>query len=112
MKRQPCVLALSYDALVLLEKPSGMGYDRITVVNRDTGHVIFCTPTHSIIGWANADMSEFEFLTTIFFAVDGPPDLWCLAGLRIYYDHGDSVLLRCVCAEGGTISPGIYRNPP
>ncbi|ETN80860.1 Rap/ran-GAP [Necator americanus] len=63
-QRVGCVLGLSQDALVLLERPSGV--------------VIFCTPTHSIIGWANTDM-----------------------GLKIYYDHGDMLLLRC-CTESGT----------
>ncbi|KIH60009.1 hypothetical protein ANCDUO_09746 [Ancylostoma duodenale] len=41
-QRVSCVLGLSQDALVLLERPSGVP--------------IFCTPTHSIIGWANTDM--------------------------------------------------------
>ncbi|EYC13220.1 hypothetical protein Y032_0044g1042 [Ancylostoma ceylanicum] len=63
-QRVSCVLGLSQDALVLLERPSGVP--------------IFCTPTHSIIGWANTDM-----------------------GLKIYYDHGDMLLLRC-CTETGT----------
>ncbi|PIO60842.1 Rap/ran-GAP protein, partial [Teladorsagia circumcincta] len=62
--RVSCVLGLSQDALVLLERPSGVA--------------IFSTPTHSIIGWANTDM-----------------------GLKIYYDHGDMLLLRC-CTETGT----------
>uniref|UniRef100_A0A158PGL1 Rap-GAP domain-containing protein n=1 Tax=Angiostrongylus costaricensis TaxID=334426 RepID=A0A158PGL1_ANGCS len=59
-----CVLGLSQDALVLLERPSGIA--------------VFSTPTHSIIGWANTD-----------------------TGLKIYYDHGDMLLLRC-CTESGT----------
>ncbi|KAK5967974.1 Rap-GAP domain-containing protein, partial [Trichostrongylus colubriformis] len=63
-QRVSCVLGLSQDALVLLERPSGTA--------------IFSTPTHSIIGWANTDM-----------------------GLKIYYDHGDMLLLRC-CTETGT----------
>ncbi|RCN34688.1 hypothetical protein ANCCAN_19461, partial [Ancylostoma caninum] len=63
-QRVSCVLGLSQDALVLLERPSGVP--------------IFCTPTHSIIGWANTDM-----------------------GLKVYYDHGDMLLLRC-CTETGT----------
>lgn len=63
-QRVSCVLGLSQDALVLLERPSGTA--------------IFTTPTHSIIGWANTDM-----------------------GLKIYFDHGDMLLLRC-CTESGT----------
>ncbi|CAJ0591203.1 unnamed protein product [Cylicocyclus nassatus] len=63
-QRVSCVLGLSQDALVLLERPSGV--------------TIFSTPTHSIIGWANTDM-----------------------GLKIYYDHGDMLLLRC-CTETST----------
>ncbi|CAD6196096.1 unnamed protein product [Caenorhabditis auriculariae] len=63
-QRVSCVLGVSQDAVVLLERPSGA--------------VIFTTPTHSIIGWANTDM-----------------------GLKLYYDHGDQLLLRCY-AETGT----------
>ncbi|PAV79175.1 hypothetical protein WR25_24180 [Diploscapter pachys] len=63
-QRVSCVLGLSQESLVLLERPSGI--------------VLFCTPTHSIIGWANTEM-----------------------GLKIYYDHGDQHLLRC-CSESGT----------
>ncbi|GMT09770.1 hypothetical protein PFISCL1PPCAC_1067 [Pristionchus fissidentatus] len=61
--RVSCVLGLSADAMVLLERP--------------TGACIFATPTHSIIGWANTEM-----------------------GLRLYYDHSDSMLLRCVTESG------------
>ncbi|CAJ0961104.1 unnamed protein product, partial [Mesorhabditis belari] len=62
--RVSCVLGLSFDALVLLERPTGVP--------------IFITPTHSIIGWiANPE-----------------------TGLKIYYDHGDMLLVRCCVAEG------------
>ncbi|CAJ0568484.1 unnamed protein product, partial [Mesorhabditis spiculigera] len=61
-QRVSCVLGLSYDALVLIERPSGTP--------------IFITPTHSIIGWANTEM-----------------------GLKIYYDHGDMLLMRCVASS-------------
>ncbi|VDK75201.1 unnamed protein product [Anisakis simplex] len=41
-QRVTCVLGVSAETIVLLEKPSGA--------------VIFATPTHSLIGWANTDM--------------------------------------------------------
>ncbi|CAB3398570.1 unnamed protein product [Caenorhabditis bovis] len=63
-QRISCVLGVSQDAIVLLERPSGS--------------VVFSTPTHSIIGWANTEL-----------------------GLKLYYDHGDQLLLRCY-AETGT----------
>ncbi|GMR58748.1 hypothetical protein PMAYCL1PPCAC_28943 [Pristionchus mayeri] len=61
--RVSCVMGVSAEAIVLLERPSGT--------------CIFATPTHSIIGWANTEM-----------------------GLRLYYDHSDSLLLRCVTESG------------
>ncbi|KJH53689.1 Rap/ran-GAP [Dictyocaulus viviparus] len=83
-QRVSCVLGVSQDALVLLERPSGTA--------------IFSTPTHSIIGWANTDMGlPFNilmcsiFITFITFSFS----------LKIYYDHGDMLLLRC-CTESGT----------
>lgn len=45
-----CILGISGETLAILEMPSG--------------EVIFATPTHSIIGWANTDLG-FVFL--IFF---------------------------------------------
>ncbi|CAI4226744.1 unnamed protein product [Auanema sp. JU1783] len=65
-QRINCVLGLSQDALILLERPSGT--------------VLFITPTHSVIGWAVTDFGH---------------------GLKIYYDHGEMLLLRC-CTETGT----------
>jgi hypothetical protein len=38
-----CVLGISADSFVLLEASSG-------------GSVIFATPIHSILGWANTDL--------------------------------------------------------
>uniref|UniRef100_A0A914ZJN7 Signal-induced proliferation-associated 1-like protein 2 n=2 Tax=Parascaris TaxID=6254 RepID=A0A914ZJN7_PARUN len=61
-QRVTCVLGVSAETIVLLEKPSGA--------------VIFATPTHSLLGWANTDM-----------------------GLKIYYDHGQMLLMRCCTAE-------------
>lgn len=40
-QRINCILGLSGDSLILLEIPNGM--------------VLFATPTHSILGWANID---------------------------------------------------------
>ncbi|KAI1711804.1 rap/ran-GAP domain-containing protein [Ditylenchus destructor] len=62
-QRISCILGVSADTFVLLEIPSGA--------------VLFATPTHSIIGWANTDN-----------------------GLKIYYDHADMLLLRCCASDG------------
>lgn len=58
-----CVLGVSQEALVLLERPAGT--------------ILFTTPTHSIIGWAISDI-----------------------GLKLYYDHGEMLLLRCAPENG------------
>uniref|UniRef100_A0AC34F1L5 Rap-GAP domain-containing protein n=1 Tax=Panagrolaimus sp. ES5 TaxID=591445 RepID=A0AC34F1L5_9BILA len=62
-KRCSCILGVSAESIVLLEIP--------------TGAVLFATPTHSIIGWANTDM-----------------------GLKLYYDHGEMLLMRCCTSDG------------
>ncbi|NP_001360531.1 Rap-GAP domain-containing protein [Caenorhabditis elegans] len=50
----------------------GVAQDWIVLLERPSGTVLFSTPTHSIIGWATSD-----------------------TGLKLYYDHGDQLLLRC-----------------
>lgn len=50
----------------------GVAQDCIVLLERPSGTVLFNTPTHSIIGWATSD-----------------------TGLKLYYDHGDQLLLRC-----------------
>jgi len=62
-KKINSVLGVSAESIVLLEIPSGA--------------VLFATPTHSVLGWAN---TEF--------------------GLKIYYDHGEMLLMRCMSSDG------------
>uniref|UniRef100_A0A8R1HVM3 Rap-GAP domain-containing protein n=1 Tax=Caenorhabditis japonica TaxID=281687 RepID=A0A8R1HVM3_CAEJA len=50
----------------------GVAKDWIVLLDRPCGTVVFCTPTHSVFGWSNSDI-----------------------GLKIFYDHGDQLLLRC-----------------
>uniref|UniRef100_A0A0N5D913 Rap-GAP domain-containing protein n=1 Tax=Thelazia callipaeda TaxID=103827 RepID=A0A0N5D913_THECL len=50
----------------------GVSNEALVILEMPSGRVIFATPTHSIIGWASMDL-----------------------GFKIYYDHGDMLLLRC-----------------
>uniref|UniRef100_A0A914DYP7 Rap-GAP domain-containing protein n=1 Tax=Acrobeloides nanus TaxID=290746 RepID=A0A914DYP7_9BILA len=58
-----CIFGVSAENIVLLGIPSG--------------DVLFATPTHSILGWANTDL-----------------------GLKLYYDHGEMLLLKCATPDG------------
>ncbi|KAI6237052.1 Rap ran-GAP domain containing protein [Aphelenchoides besseyi] len=62
-RRISCVLGVSAENIVLLEMPLGT--------------VVFATPTHSVLGWANTEV-----------------------GLKMYYDHGEMLLMRCCTTEG------------
>ncbi|VIO98373.1 Rap/ran-GAP family protein [Brugia malayi] len=50
----------------------GLSSETLAILEMPSGQVICAIPTHSIIGWANTD-----------------------SGLKIYFDHGDVLLLRC-----------------
>ncbi|EJD75290.1 rap/ran-GAP family protein [Loa loa] len=50
----------------------GISGETLAILEMPSGEVICAIPTHSVIGWANMD-----------------------SGLKIYFDHGDVLLLRC-----------------
>ncbi|KAM3717402.1 Signal-induced proliferation-associated 1-like protein [Dirofilaria immitis] len=54
----------------------GISGETLAILEMPSGEVICAIPTHSIIGWANMD-----------------------SGLKIYYDHGDMLLLRCCITD-------------
>uniref|UniRef100_A0A158Q804 Rap-GAP domain-containing protein n=1 Tax=Elaeophora elaphi TaxID=1147741 RepID=A0A158Q804_9BILA len=54
----------------------GVSGETLAVLEMPSGEVICAIPTHSIIGWANMDL-----------------------GLKIYFDHGDMLLLRCCTTD-------------
>ncbi|VDK83949.1 unnamed protein product [Litomosoides sigmodontis] len=54
----------------------GVSGETFAILEMPSGEVIFAIPTHSIIGWANVD-----------------------SGLKIYFDHGDVLLLRCYATD-------------
>ncbi|KAL3985067.1 Rap/ran-GAP family protein [Acanthocheilonema viteae] len=54
----------------------GLSSETLAILEMPSGEVICAIPTHSIIGWANMD-----------------------SGLKIYFDHGDMLLLRCCTAD-------------
>uniref|UniRef100_A0A915PNA7 Rap-GAP domain-containing protein n=1 Tax=Setaria digitata TaxID=48799 RepID=A0A915PNA7_9BILA len=54
----------------------GVSGETFAILEMPSGEVIFAIPTHSIIGWANMD-----------------------SGLKIYFDHGDMLLLRCCTTD-------------
>lgn len=66
------ILGVSGENIVLLEIPSGA--------------VLFATPTHSVLGWANTDV-----------------------GLKIYYDHGEMLLMRCISTDGKELNSLLRR---
>uniref|UniRef100_A0A7E4VCY1 Rap-GAP domain-containing protein n=1 Tax=Panagrellus redivivus TaxID=6233 RepID=A0A7E4VCY1_PANRE len=55
----------------------GVSAEAVVLLEMPSGAVLFATPTPSIIGWANTDM-----------------------GLKLYYDHGEMLLMRCVTSDG------------
>ncbi|OZC05198.1 hypothetical protein X798_07817 [Onchocerca flexuosa] len=54
----------------------GISSETLAILEMPSGEVICAIPTHSIIGWANTD-----------------------SGLKIYFDHGDVLLLRCCITD-------------
>ena len=61
----------------------GVSADSIVLLEAPTGQAVFATPTHSIFGWASAE-----------------------AGLQLYYDHGDMLLMRCCTQSDATAGSG------
>ncbi|CAD5224927.1 unnamed protein product [Bursaphelenchus okinawaensis] len=55
----------------------GLSAESLVLLEIPSGAVLFATPTHAILGWVNTDV-----------------------GLKIYYDHGDMLLMRCCTTEG------------
>ncbi|KAI6233275.1 Signal-induced proliferation-associated 1-like protein 2 [Aphelenchoides fujianensis] len=55
----------------------GVSAETLVLLEVPSGTVLFATPTHSILGWASSD-----------------------GGLKIFYDHGDMLLMRCCTTDG------------
>ncbi|VDP32850.1 unnamed protein product [Soboliphyme baturini] len=68
-----CYLGISMDYLVLIEHSSK--------------NVLFCTPTHSVIGWTSHGNS-----------------------VKLYYDHADVIILRTLDDDDGLVMNEIIRR--
>lgn len=55
----------------------GLSAESLVLLEIPSGAVLFATPTHSVLGWASTEL-----------------------GLKVYYDHGDMLLMRCCTPEG------------
>lgn len=54
----------------------GVSADNLVLIEQSTKEALFCTPTHSVIGWTSHGNS-----------------------LKLYYDHADVIILRTLDDE-------------